>query len=169
MTKCRNKSGGGGALNGVLCKSPKGGGACDCRKCTGYRVSIQDRRLFVHGKPHASISKLAGNQLGADAGPHADGCERYLSSGQRGRRGTAYADGDRDSVPFPLNERLDYRNRGQRRCYGAYGERIPSNLQQFQPNHQAYRRRSAPQQPAPVPIGVHLASDSLIPERGCAA
>lgn len=167
MTKYRYYHGG-GTLTRSLCTLPKGGGAHDRAKY-GCSMPVQDRRLPADREPDASGHELARHKLGAAAGPHADGCERYLPRGQRGWRGTAYADDGRDSIPFPRNERLDYWYSRRGEFHWINRKRIPFNLQQLQSDHQDERRRSAPQQPAPVPIGVHLASDSLIPERGCAA
>lgn len=160
---------GGGALSHKLCKLPKGGVAYD-RAEHGSHLSVPCGRLPADREPDASGHELARNKLGAAAGADAAGCERYLPRGQRRRRGTAYADDGRDSIPFPRNERLDYWYSRRGGFHWINRKRIPSNLQQLQSDHQDGRRRPAAQQPAPVPIGVHLAAYSLSsPERGCSA
>lgn len=164
--------GGGGTLIPSLCTLPKGGVAHDRAKY-GSHLSVPCGRLPAHGESHASGHELARHKLGATAGPHADGCERYLPRGQRGRRGTAYADGGGDSVtrthiPIAEHWRINSGLAAMVMASKCSAERKSSGyISDFDA---AQWRRSAAQQLAPVPCGVHLASDSLSsPERGCAA
>lgn len=166
MTKYRNYSGG-GTLSLDLCTLPKGGGAHDRAKY-GCSMPVQDRRLPADRESHASGHELARHKLGAAAGPHADGGERYLPRGQRGWRGTAYADGGRDAIASAYAARLVLPIPGWAVCAVCPDTALYA-ARQHGYYDKAHGRRSAPQQPAPVPCGVHLASDSLIPERGCAA
>ena len=168
MTKARYFNGGGGSLNPVLCTSPKGGGAHDRAKY-GSHLPVSGGRLPAYRESHASGHELARHKLGAGTGAYADGCQRHLPCWKRGWRGTAYADTRRNAISYARNERMDHRNRGQRRCYGAHSKCIPSNLQQLQPNYKGYGRRPAAQQFATVSRGVYLAADILTPERGCVA
>lgn len=168
MTITRNYNGGGGTLSPDLCTLPKGGGAHDRAKY-GDHLPVQDRRLPAYRESHASGHELARHKLGAGAGPYADGCQRHLPCWKRGWRGTAYADTRRNAISYARHERMDHRNRGQRRCYGAHSKCIPSNSQQLHPNYKGYGRRPAAQQFATVSRGVYLAADILTPERGCVA
>lgn len=156
---------GGGTLRPGLCTLPKGGAACDCKK-HGSHVPIPCGRLLTNREPNTSGHKLARYKLGADAGAYAAGCQRHIPSRQRGRRSTARADARGNSISCAHHERMDYWNRGQRRQYRAYRERIPSNLQQFQSNYQGYRRRPAAQQSATVSCGIYLEADEVISAHG---
>lgn len=156
---------GGGTLSPDLCTLPKGGVAHDRAKY-GCSMPVQDRRLPADREPDESGHELARNKLGAAAGPHADGCERYLPRGQRGRRGTAYADGGRDASPQSRRSHwvwfwiswIGICSRRHKQTEFAMEWDICNG------------RRPTPQQPAALSRGVHLASDSLSsPERGCAA
>nr|DAI36998.1 MAG TPA: hypothetical protein [Caudoviricetes sp.] len=69
-------------------------------------MPVQDRRLLADREPHEPCPQLARHKLGAGAGPHADGGQRYLPRGQRGRRSTAYARCVRDSGPSASAPRM---------------------------------------------------------------
>lgn len=89
---------------------PKGGVEHDRAK-HGGSMPVQDRRLPMHREPHASCCELARHKLGTPTGPDADGGQRHLPRGQRGRRGTAYAHCVRDSVPSASAPRMGNPNR----------------------------------------------------------
>lgn len=158
---------GGGSLSPRLCISPKGGVTHDCEK-HGLSMPVPCRRLLADREPDASGYELARHKLGTPAGPDADGGQRYLPRGQRGRRGTAYSHCARDSAPSASAPRVVV-------CVSGWAFLAicanPSLRQNRQHGYDdtVHGRRSAAQQPAALSRGVHLASDSLIPERGCAA
>lgn len=166
MTKYRNYSGG-GTLSLDLCTLPKGGGAHDRAKY-GCSMPVQDRRLPADRESHTSVQQLAWHKLGAAAGPHADGCQRYLPREQRGRRGTAYADGGRDAIASASAARLVLLVPGWS-VYAVCSDTALYTVRQHRHYDISHGWRSGAQQPAALPRGVHLASDSVIPERGCAA
>lgn len=156
---------GGGNLTSRLCTLPKGGAARDREKYGGPMPAPRGG-LLTNREPHTSSRELARHKLGAGAGAYAVGCQRQIPRKQRGRRGTARADGKGNSISYTRHERMDYWNRGQRRHCTAYGERISSNLQQFQSNYQGYGWKSATQQSAPVSCGIHLEADEVISAPG---
>lgn len=167
MTKYRNYTGG-GSLSLDLCTLPKGGGAHDRAKY-GCSMPVQDRRLPADREPDASGHELARNKLGAAAGADAAGCERYLPRGQRGWRGTAYADGGRDSIASASAARLVLLVPGWS-VYAVCSDTALYTARQHGYDDTDHGRRPAAQQPAALSRGVHLAADSLSsPERGCAA
>lgn len=161
---------GGGNLTSRLCTLPKGGAARD-REKYGSPMPVPRGGLLTNREPHTSSRELARHKLGAGEGAYAVGCQRRIPRKQRGRRGTARADTKGNSISCAHHERMDYWNRGQRRKYWDYGERISSNLQQFQSNHQGYGWRSAAQQSATVSCGICLEADGVIsaPGKGWAA
>lgn len=101
MTNKRYFAGGGTLSPGL----PKGGVEHDRAKY-GRSMPVQDRRLLADREPHEPCPQLARHKLGAGAEPHADGGQRYLPRGQRGRRSTAYAHCVRDSVPSASAPRM---------------------------------------------------------------
>ncbi len=100
----------GGTLSPGL---PKGGVEHDRAKY-GRSMPVQDRRLLADREPHEPCPQLARHKLGAGAEPHADGGQRYLPRGQRGRRSTAYAHCVRDSVPSASAPRMGNQHGSQR-------------------------------------------------------
>lgn len=166
MTNHRNYTGG-GSLTPGLYTLPKGGVEHDRAK-HGGSMPVQDRRLPMHREPHASCCELARHKLGTPTGPDADGGQRHLPRGQRGRRGTAYADRARDTYTLSPAPRMGVPNR--RRLISAICTNYSlRRVRQHEPYDPSSGRRSAAQQPAPLPFGAYLASDGLSPERGCAA
>ena len=158
---------GGGSLSPRLCISPKGGVTHDCEK-HGLSMPVPCRRLLADREPDASGYELARHKLGTPAGSDADGGQRYLPRGQRGRRGTAYADRARDTYTLSPAPRMGVPNR--KRLISAICTNYSlRRVRQHEPYDPSSGRRSAAQQPAPLPFGAYLASDGLIPERGCAA
>lgn len=167
MTNHRNYTGGGDSLTPGLYTLPKGGVEHDRAK-HGGSMPVQDRRLLADREPHGPRPQLARHKLGTPAGPDADGGQRHLPRGQRGRRGTAYSHCARDSAPSASAPRVVV-------CVSGWAFiTIFTNPSLRQNRQHGYDNlsngwRSAAQQPAPLPFGAYLASDGLIPERGCAA
>ena len=118
--------------------------------------------------PHGPRPQLARHKLGTPAGPDADGGQRHLPRGQRGRRGTAYSHCARDSAPSASAPRVVVCVSGRSLLAICTNPSLRQNRQHGY-DDTVHGRRSAAQQPAALSRGVHLASDSLIPERGCAA
>lgn len=167
MTNKRYFAGGGGTLSPGLYTLPKGGVEHDRAKY-GRSMPVQDRRLLADREPHEPCPQLARHKLGAGAGPHADGGQRYLPRGQRGRRSTAYAHCVRDSAPSASAPRMVVPNHS-RRIKAICTNFSLRQVRQHRTSDPSSGWRSAPQQHAPLPFGAYLASDSLIPEMGCVA
>lgn len=155
---------GGGTLRPGLCTLPKGGAACDCKK-HGSHVPIPCGRLLTNREPNTSGHKLAWYKLGADAGAYAAGCQRRLSSGKRGGRSAAYADGARNATTSTSAPWLVVFVSG-RRIVTVCANSSLRQSRQYRYDDVPDRRRPAAQQSATVSCGIYLEADGVISAHG---
>ena len=179
MTITRNYHGGGGTLTRKLCNLPKGGGADDRTQCSG-RLPVPGGRLPFQRECDTSVHELAWHQLGAGSGAHDTGCQRGLRCGQRGRRGRAHADGGRNAGSHPRQDCHQQQYIGIDTWHGhLLADKLRRKRIRPMVWHRIFvsrygadqrdRRRPAPQQPAALSRGVHLAADCVALGRGDAA